>query len=172
MDILIVSVQKFRSWAANGSHITYIHIITNMQFCLFWLGKFCGQSWILSSSICLSFGTVFLTYISVGNSLNNHQTLGLASSKSFQPRCRKRTVVQKSQSRLDVQENNWGATYSSLSFMHDGVNSYQWKWVCKCRSAWFPCILENLENKKFTIQVLEISLNFIKSGNIVCEKSA
>jgi len=35
----------------------------------------------------------------------------------------------------------------------------------------FPCVLENLENNKYIFQVLDISLNFTKSGkNIACEK--
>jgi len=33
--------------------------------------------------------------------------------------------------------------------------------------AWFPPILENLENNKFIFKVLEISLNFTKSGNVL-----
>jgi len=31
----------------------------------------------------------------------------------------------------------------------------------------FPRVLENLENNKFIFQVLEMSLNLIKSGNIL-----
>ena len=34
----------------------------------------------------------------------------------------------------------------------------------------FPRILENLENNNFTFQVLEMSLNFTKSGNVLEQK--